>query len=270
MANTIFFAWQMDSPSADNKKFICDALCTAIGLAHGGQTAEEAQRPESDTRGLSGAPNVVEAIFSKIRSCSVFVADVTLTGTTPQEKRVPNPNVLIELGYAARSVGWDRVVLVLNGEASDPEDLPFDIRQHRWPIRYRVTPQTTARDARQAELVKDLTVALQSCASATLLRAEAMAGKLDTACLDFIAKNETESLIPPPVAPKQMGQLLLSLDHTMVIRRLMEIGALRVSTTVPFGYVWTYDGQMMIQHLNSKLPALVAGTSQAGCITLAI
>lgn len=257
MANTVFFAWQADSPSADNKRFIWDALCAAIGPAQNGQAAEEAQRPEADTRGLSGAPNIVEAIFAKIRSCSVFVADVTLTAATPGGKRVPNPNVLIELGYAARSIGWERVILVLNGEASDAEDLPFDIRQHRWPIRYRVTPKTTAREERQAELVKDLSVALQSCAAATLLRAEEMAARLDTACLDFIATNESETLIPLPVAPKQVGQLLMSLHHTMVIRRLMEIGALRVSATVPFGYVWTYDGKMMIAHLNSTLPALL-------------
>lgn len=112
MANTVFFAWQTDSPSTDNKTFIWDALCAAIGSAQSGQTAEEAQRPESDTRGLSGAPDIVEAIFAMIRWCSVFVADVTLIAATPSGKRVPNPNVLIELGYAARSIGWDRVVLV--------------------------------------------------------------------------------------------------------------------------------------------------------------
>ena len=41
----------------------------------------------------------------------------------------PNANVLIELGFAASKIGWERVILVFNSSEYSIEQLPFDIRQ---------------------------------------------------------------------------------------------------------------------------------------------
>jgi hypothetical protein len=61
----------------------------------------------------------------------VFVADVSFITPLGYEGRpTPNPNVLIELGYAANRHGWNRILCVFNSATGRVEDLPFDIRQH--------------------------------------------------------------------------------------------------------------------------------------------
>jgi hypothetical protein len=152
MPNTVFFAWQLDTPSEQNKAFIWNALIDAIQATNPSAHPELSPRPEADTQGVPGTPNIVETIFNRIRACSVFVADISFVGSTPRGKKRPNPNVLIELGFAARSVGWNRTILVLNSAFGDAKDLPFDILQHRWPIEYRLTEHTQVWDKRYATL----------------------------------------------------------------------------------------------------------------------
>jgi hypothetical protein len=43
----------------------------------------------------------------------------------------PNPNVLIELGYAIAELGWENTILVMNGAYGGPDQLPFDLRGRR-------------------------------------------------------------------------------------------------------------------------------------------
>lgn len=43
-------------------------------------------------------------------------------------RATPNPNVLVELGYAAHSLGWDRIIVVVNTAHGAIEELPFDFR----------------------------------------------------------------------------------------------------------------------------------------------
>jgi hypothetical protein len=52
---------------------------------------------------------------------------------------MPNPNVLIELGYAVKTLGWNRIVCVFNMAFGRVEDLPFDLRQRR--VRCYTLPQ---------------------------------------------------------------------------------------------------------------------------------
>lgn len=75
---------------------------------------------------------MVSAILRKIDLCSVFVADVTLTFEGIESSRKsPNPNVLLELGYALRRLGPERVLIVLDTAFGAPEQLPFDLRGSR-------------------------------------------------------------------------------------------------------------------------------------------
>ena len=70
-------------------------------------------------------------IFDKINNSDLFVADVSLCFTNNEkEKKSPNPNVLIELGYAIRVLGWERIICVFNLAYGTPEELPFDIQHH--------------------------------------------------------------------------------------------------------------------------------------------
>jgi hypothetical protein len=92
MPNTVFFAWQLDTPSDHNKSFIWRALGDAVRIASPTAHAELAPRPETDTQGVPGSPNIVETIFNRIRACSVFVADLSFVGSTSNGRLTPNPN----------------------------------------------------------------------------------------------------------------------------------------------------------------------------------
>jgi hypothetical protein len=188
----------------------------------------------------------------------VFVADLSFVGATPDGKKLPNPNVLIELGFAARSIGWERTILVINNAYGSASDLPFDILQHRWPIEYRLTELTQVRNRRFTALSEALSEALADCELFTLSRAAERAATLDTACLDFIAHNATASHIEMPLPAKTMGQLLTGLDHILAVRRLIDLGALTIVTEPYLGYAWTYDGYRMIDEVNKLHPMLLA------------
>jgi hypothetical protein len=88
MPNTIFFAWQLDTSSEQNKDSIWKALQdAAINLADKAQP-ELSPRPEKDTEGVSGNPNIVQTIFKRIRECSIFVADLTFIAETTKGKKL--------------------------------------------------------------------------------------------------------------------------------------------------------------------------------------
>jgi len=257
MSNTVFFAWQLDTPSDQNKTFIWNALKRATETADASASLESSPRPESDTSGVAGTPNIVETIFRRVRDCAVFVADLTFTAKTETGKLSPNPNVLIELGYAARSVGWERTILVINEKYGKASCLPFDILQHRWPIEYRMSEHSTVGEKRFDQLSDALTAAIASCQQHTLERAEEMADSLDTATIDIVAQYDQASFIDMKLPAKTMGELLTGLDHILAIRQLVSLGALRVTHSPTVGYAWTYDGRCMIEALKRKQPHLL-------------
>ena len=55
----------------------------------------------------------------------------TTSSRKPSLRLTPNPNVLLELGYAARHLRWEQIILVMNTEFGKVEDLPFDLRMRR-------------------------------------------------------------------------------------------------------------------------------------------
>lgn len=44
-------------------------------------------------------------------------------------KKSPNPNVLVELGYAVKTLGWERVICLCNTDFG--KEYPFDIAHNR-------------------------------------------------------------------------------------------------------------------------------------------
>ena len=128
----IFYSWQSDLPGNTTRYFIRDCIDDAIAFA-GESEAIEAVRDEA-TKDTTGSPNIVTTLFSKIDECDLFVADVTLclTGDAVKDgvkKHSPNPNVLLELGYAVKNLGWERVICLCNTDYGT--DYPFDIAQNR-------------------------------------------------------------------------------------------------------------------------------------------
>ncbi len=86
---------------------------------------------DRDTGGLPGSPAIAESILAKISMADIFVGDVSIISSGPGARPTPNPNVLIELGYAVAQLGWDRVLLVQNAAFGSVETLPFDLRGRR-------------------------------------------------------------------------------------------------------------------------------------------
>jgi hypothetical protein len=128
----IFYSWQSDLPAKEGKNFVGSALDDAVQRIAEDVSIELRPQLDQDTKGIPGSPNMSVEIFGKIDRCSVFVADVTLTFRRDASSRVsPNPNVLVELGYAVKGHGWPRVLQVMNRRYGGPEVLPFDLRGHR-------------------------------------------------------------------------------------------------------------------------------------------
>src|SRR5262249_21846298 len=67
----------------------------------------------------------------------------------------PNPNVLIEYGYALKNLGESRVLAVMNTAFGGPELLPFDLRGKRI-LTYEARPGEPDRSAERSKLVKVL------------------------------------------------------------------------------------------------------------------
>ncbi|MFC1835508.1 hypothetical protein ACFL2Q_12350 [Thermodesulfobacteriota bacterium] len=137
MKFTVFYAWQSDVDSGINRFFIEKALKDALERIDSDDSTPASPIPDKDTENVPGIPHIAEVIFKKISQCGIFVADLTFIGAAQDSgKRIPNPNVLLELGIALATVGWERIILVTNTAFGSPEDGPFDLQHRRWPIRY--------------------------------------------------------------------------------------------------------------------------------------
>jgi hypothetical protein len=138
---TVFYSWESDLPRETNQDFLRTALHAAAANLRDSEKGGIQVDIDEATRDRPGSPNIPSSIFEKISDADIFVCDVTIINNsdTNERFRVPNPNVLIELGYAIAVLGWSRIVMVFNKAFGDLGDLPFDIRQHR------VTPYTQAR-----------------------------------------------------------------------------------------------------------------------------
>lgn len=147
MAVKIFYSWQSDQKQ--NRNFIRSALDLAIKELRQDLSLEEAKRDivaDQDTLGVPGSPSIADAILQKIRNTEVFVADLTFIdkNTNHDGRQTPNPNVMLEYGYALHALGDGKVIGVFNEAHGSPKDLPFDLAHRRWPIRFNLSPDSTS------------------------------------------------------------------------------------------------------------------------------
>jgi hypothetical protein len=140
---TVFYAWQSDRDNTVCRYFIREAAKKAVKRIAKGRL-QNAPSLDHDTNNITGTPHIAQVIQKKIKRCGVFLADLTAvasyTASDGRPKQTPNPNVMVELGLAIRAVGWERIVLVMNTAFGEPDDLPFDLKHHSFPIQYRLAP----------------------------------------------------------------------------------------------------------------------------------
>jgi hypothetical protein len=137
MEKNIFYSWQSDLPNNTNRTFIEDCIKLAIkDLSNENLHLEIAI--DRDTKGVGGTPDISSTIFSKIDKSHVFIADISFINPGYEGRKTPNPNVLVELGYAAKTIGWSNIICVFNNKYGKLEELPFDLKFRR-PLTYTVS-----------------------------------------------------------------------------------------------------------------------------------
>lgn len=159
MSKTIFYSWQSDLPSNINRGFILDCLERAVRTIATDDLSLDFDI-DRDTLDVSGSPDIVATIFKKIDDATMFVADTTFVTGGEGQRRSPNPNVMVELGYAANQHSWDNIVCVLNLAFGKIEQLPFDLRSRRI-VTYSLPPNPEDKSAARKELVSKLASAIK-------------------------------------------------------------------------------------------------------------
>ena len=132
MKKRIFYSWQSDLPNNTNRAFINNCLENAITKINSDDTFSLIPFLDRDTSGLTGSPDIAASIFDKIDASSVFICDISIVNGISEEYRsTPNPNVLIELGYAISKLGWHKIIMIMNECFGSVDLLPFDLRGRR-------------------------------------------------------------------------------------------------------------------------------------------
>ena len=168
----IFWSWQSDTPGKIGRHFVRDTLKLAIETLKQAPDVEEPTSAETregihlddDRQGGTGSPDLARTIFEKIDRSAVFVADVTLVGTSDDgSKRLINSNVGIEYGHAHHSLGDEAILMVQNTHYGHRDALPFDLKHKAGPIQYRLAPDAKKPEivAEQKNLVAQLITALR-------------------------------------------------------------------------------------------------------------
>lgn len=159
MEKKIFYSWQSDLPNSTNRGFIQACLEEAIKELKNDQELQLEIALDRDTDGVPGSPDIGQTIFSKIDLAAVFVSDVSII-QIDSKRPSPNPNVLLELGYAFKNIGSAGIIMVMNTNFGKPELLPFDLKQKRI-ITYNV-PEGADKSSEKKRLIKVFLEALKT------------------------------------------------------------------------------------------------------------
>lgn len=166
----IFYSWQSDLENKFNRGFIKGVLESAVKGLNKNLEFYEAEREltlDHDTKDVPGTPDLTGTIFDKISSAAIFIADISFVAVNNSKNRkVANPNVLIELGYAISKLGSDRVLCVLNNATGKAEELPFDLKHKRYPIQYCLNEDSKDKANQKNRFIADLKEAITTILNA--------------------------------------------------------------------------------------------------------
>lgn len=258
----VFYSWQSDSDPERNWKFIEKALREAVNKVRAAPETKDIPNIDFGMLREPGSPEVATIMFKKITAAAIFVADVTAVGRiqlhSGGEKKVPNPNVMTELGYAAGKIGWERIVCVMNEDEQfgSIEDMPIDVRNRRFPIRYKL--QGADPISVYKELVSDLRRAIEAVVHSdyqALIDAER---SLDANCLHVIQFFRESSYFHTQVTEPQPGVTFVGSVGGVAasvlnaaIPRLLDLRLIYChfdSRQNLYAYHWTYLGRMYIEY----------------------
>lgn len=145
----VFYAWQSDTEGKHNHYLIRDAAEDACARITADTMNGWVVQLDHDTVGTPGMCDIPNTILEKITQSDIFLADLTLVGKTEDGKKsLPNSNVVFELGYAARQLGFEALIGVVNEHYGKVESQVFDIKR-RACLKY-----STEKATNKAELKK--------------------------------------------------------------------------------------------------------------------
>ncbi len=155
----VFYSWQSDLDKESNHFFLRDRLKEVIKEINGNLLLPV--RLDHDTKDESGSPEIKQTIFNKIDSTDIFISDVSIINQKTNHRKSPNPNVLIELGYAIPKIGWSQIILLYNEFYGNENDLPFDIRGRRL-LKYSISPDDSKSKTKKSEIRQKLSNAIKA------------------------------------------------------------------------------------------------------------
>ncbi len=186
----VFFCWQDHLDNKLHRFLIRDALNVAIGKVQSElpEGTDCILRQDSDTFERAGTIEIANTIIQKIQNSTIVIGDVTpVLRDTEKDRFYPNPNVMLELGYAAKTLGWSRIICLFNKAFCKTEDLPFDIR-HR-----RVTSYHCGDPSQKKQAAKELESVLYNSLRAVLQ--EIGRGEFDSSLGDAALKRQRDLLL---------------------------------------------------------------------------
>ena len=164
--------------------------------------------------------------------------------------------MLLELGYAAAHLGWDRIILVLNSHFGQSDELPFDLVHRRFPIKYKLTPTATNIEGPQQSLSEDIENAIKLSLGSTYSAAAKAVERMDVACV-LICRNygNRDYFSVPPYS--NLNERLARMEERDALARLLDLRLIRANygeAASKYAYHWTYLGKQAIKVLGISVP----------------
>ena len=181
MKYKLFFAYQTDIPVEYGKDFIQRAIEKAkIKLKKSNIDLEI----DFGCRATPGNPILIQEMLDKSNSSDLVLVDLTFTSSknrldgkkislwkkelhysnkTEDDKKSPNPNVLLETGFAWSKKGYNRTIMLMNTCFGNPDELPVDLKSFRWPIQFNFSKiNIDKKETIFEELTNDLFIAIKT------------------------------------------------------------------------------------------------------------
>lgn len=173
---------------------------------------------------------------------------MSFVGATPKGKRLPNPNVMTEFGYARSMLDDQQIVLVMNTAFGPERDLPFDLAHLRHPAAYALQEGAADAERRRARtafaqkiapfLQASIRFVLERRAKATvspdvIAPAYSLLAELD----QLSARHDVPALVP---GPKLVVRLIPAAASGEPYLEPLKVKAAR-RLFVPEGYERTLD-----------------------------
>jgi hypothetical protein len=97
---------------------------------------------------------------------------------------------MVEMGFAAGTIGWERIICVMNEAFGEIEDMPIDVRNRRYPIRYKQSEENKAEKERtKAQLTRDFKAAIEVVVLNDAQSAKDAERRFDSNCIQVVAHH---------------------------------------------------------------------------------